>query len=222
VPYFHNVFTLPHDLNPLILYSERNQRALLRLLFDATASTLSTFGRQELGGQIGFTLVLHTWDQQLRAHFHLHGLIASGALSEDGSRWIAGGRRFLFRVRGLSKMFRGKYLDGLTALLERGELDLPPQLSHLSETIGRRRWLRSLRKKTVGGLQQSPLCRTTETDRLPGPLHTSRGDQQSPFAGLPGRPGPLYLPGPSGRGPAEGRRTPGRGVSSSLSSTHST
>lgn len=147
VPYFHNVFTLPHDVNPLILYSERNQRALLRLLFDATASTLLTFGRKDLGGQIGFTLVLHTWDQRLRPHFHLHGLIASGALAPDGSRWIAGGRQFLFPVRGLSAMFRAKYLDGLAALLEAGELDIPPHLSHLTETVARRRWLRRLHKK---------------------------------------------------------------------------
>jgi hypothetical protein len=148
VPYFHNVFTLPHELNPLILYSERNQRALLGLLFAATASTLLTFGHQELGGQIGFTLVLHTWDQRLRAHFHLHGLIASGALSADGSRWIAGGRQFLFRVRGLSKMFRGKYLDGLAALLAERRLDIPPQLSHLRETTGRCRWFRRLCRKS--------------------------------------------------------------------------
>ncbi|MFO0916193.1 MAG: IS91 family transposase [Pirellulales bacterium] len=148
VPYFHNVFTLPHDLNPLILYSERNQRALLKLLFGAAASTLLTFGYQELGGQIGFTLVLHTWDQRLQAHFHLHGLIAAGALSNDGTRWVAGGRRFLFSVRGLSKMFRGKYLDGLATLLEAGDLDVPPQLSHLRETIARRRWLQQLRKSS--------------------------------------------------------------------------
>jgi uncharacterized protein (UPF0212 family) len=147
VPYFHNVFTLPHDLNALVLYSERNQRALLGLLFDATASTLLTFGRQELGGQIGFTLVLHTWDQRLRAHVHLHCLIASGALATDGSQWIAGGRRFLFRVCGLSKMFRGKFLDGLDALLSAGQLDVPANGSQRGEAAGRRRWLRRLRRK---------------------------------------------------------------------------
>jgi hypothetical protein len=99
---------LPHELNGLILYSQRNQRALLGLLFDAVAQTLLEFGRCELGGKVGFTLVLHTWDQQLRAHFHLHCLIAAGALADDGSRWIAGGRQFLFPVHGLSKMFRAK------------------------------------------------------------------------------------------------------------------
>jgi hypothetical protein len=82
----------------------------------------------------------------LRAHFHLHGLIASGALANDGGQWIAGGRRFLFSVRALSKMFRGKYVDGLATLIETGDLDIPPQLSFLRETAARRCWLRRLRK----------------------------------------------------------------------------
>lgn len=158
VPYFHNVFTLPHELNPLILYSERNQRALLGLLFDATAQTLLEFGRSDLGGKIGFTLVLHTWDQRLRPHFHLHGLIASGALAEDGSRWIAGGRQFLFPVRGLSKMFRAKYLDGLAALLEAEQLDIPPQLAELADARTRARWLRRCRKKPWVVYSQAPFA----------------------------------------------------------------
>ena len=147
VPYFHVVFTLPHEFNALILFSEQNQRALLKLLFDAAAQTLLTFGRTEFGGKIGFTLVLHTWDQKLRAHFHLHGLIASGALADDRSRWIAGGSKFLFPVAGLSKVFRAKYLDGLAKLLENNALDIPPQLSELEKQDSRHRWLRRGRNK---------------------------------------------------------------------------
>lgn len=158
VPYFHQVFTLPHELNPLILYSERNQRALLGLLFDAAAQTLLEFGRSDLGGKIGFTLVLHTWDQRLRPHFHLHGLIASGALSDDGSRWIAGGRQFLFPVCALSKMFRAKYLDGLAALLTAEQLDVPPQLAELADAQTRLRWLRNWRKKPWVVYSQAPFA----------------------------------------------------------------
>lgn len=158
VPYFHNVFTLPHELNGLILYSQRNQRALLRLLFDAVAQTLLEFGRQELGGKIGFTLVLHTWDQRLRAHFHIHGLIASGALADDGSRWIAGGRKFLFPVCGLSKMFRAKYLDGLAALLVQGQLDITPQLTELADPSTRDRRLRQWKKKNWVVYSQAPFA----------------------------------------------------------------
>jgi hypothetical protein len=149
---------LPHDFHALVLYSQRNQRALLGLLFSAAAATLLRFGREELGGQIGFTLVLHTWDQRLRAHFHLHCLIASGALAEDGSRWIAGGSQFLFRVCALSKVFRGKYLDGLAALLAEGQLDLPPQLSQLGQASLRRRWLRRLRRKRCVVYSKAPFA----------------------------------------------------------------
>ena len=144
VPYFHNVFTLPHEFNELILKSEINQRHLLKLLFDAAASTLLEFGKSELGGQIGFTIVLHTWDQQLRPHFHLHCLIASGALARDRSQWIAGGNRFLFPVRGLSKMFRGKFLAGLRGLLDQRALTLTELVS---TPIKQRQLIRRLFKK---------------------------------------------------------------------------
>jgi hypothetical protein len=98
-PYFHNVFTLPHELNPLLLASEHNRRALLDLLFRTAADTLLAFGRNNLGGKLGFTIVLHTWDQQLRPHFHLHCVIAGGAIAEGGTKWIAAGKNFLFPVR---------------------------------------------------------------------------------------------------------------------------
>ena len=116
-PYYHNVFTLPHELNGLILYSEQNRRAILGLLFHAAAETLQSFGKNNLGGKIGFTMVLHTWDQQLRAHFHLHAIIAGGALAEKGSKWIDAGKNFLFPVRALSRVFRGKYVEGVEASL---------------------------------------------------------------------------------------------------------
>ena len=138
-PYFHNVFTLPHELNPLILCNEQNQRLLLRLLFHAAAETLLQFGRNNLGGQVGFTLVLHTWDQQLRPHFHVHAVIAAGALSHDGGRWISAGRQFLFPVRALSKVFRAKFLEGL------GELIATRQL--VFDISNSNKWFRSLRRK---------------------------------------------------------------------------
>lgn len=144
VPYFHNVFTIPHEFNGLILWSENNQRLLLKLLFDTTAQTLLAFGRKELRGQVGFTLVLHTWDQQLRPHFHLHCLIAAGALAEDYSHWIAGGRQFLFSVRGLSTMFRAKFLCGVKELLQEGRLDLTDSLA---SPVKQRQLVRKLFKK---------------------------------------------------------------------------
>lgn len=147
VPYFHNVFTLPHELNRLILASERNRRALLDLLFQAAAQTLVAFGQNNLGGKVGFTMVLHTWDQQLRPHFHVHCLIAAGALSDDGSKWIESGKNFLFPVRALSKVFRAKYLEALQELLDAKKLDVPSHLNELRPLPHRRRWLRALRRK---------------------------------------------------------------------------
>jgi putative transposase len=125
VPYFHNVFTLPHELNPLILCKEENQRAIFDLLFRAAAETLLAFGRNNLGAVPGITMVLHTWDQQLRAHFHVHCLITGGGLALDGSRWIKSHPRYLFPVSALGKVFGGKFLDGLRKLYDRGELHLP-------------------------------------------------------------------------------------------------
>jgi hypothetical protein len=125
VPYFHNVFTLPHQLNPLILCQQRNQRAVLNLLFRAAAATLLQFGRHNLGGSVGVTMVLHTWDQQLRAHVHVHCLITGGALSADGQCWLSSRPTFLFPVRALSKVFRTKFLDGLQELYDQQCLVFP-------------------------------------------------------------------------------------------------
>jgi Putative transposase/Transposase zinc-binding domain len=132
VPYFHNVFTLPHQLNPLILCHEQNQRAVLNLLFQAAAETLLQFGRHDLGGTLGATLVLRTWDQQLRPHFHLHGVIPGGVLSFDRERWLPAHPRFLFPVRALSKVFRGKLLDGLHRLFAEQRLVFPPSLAKVA------------------------------------------------------------------------------------------
>jgi hypothetical protein len=148
VPYFHNTFTLPHELNSLILFSEQNQRLLLDLLFHAAAQTLLDFGKNNLGGKMGFTMILHTWDQQLRPHFHVHTVIAGGALALDGESWISTGSKFLFSVRALSRVFRAKFLEKLAELCQSGGLHLPPQLQQLGCESGLRRWLRSLRKKS--------------------------------------------------------------------------
>jgi len=120
--YFHVVFSLPHELNTLVLY---NRRTLINLLFSAASKTLADFGRNNLGGKLGFTMILHTWDQKLNAHFHLHCLIAGGALVGDNAasrRWRSTDPKFLFPVRALSKVFRGKFLAGLKAVAARGEL----------------------------------------------------------------------------------------------------
>ena len=112
IAYFHVVFTLPHALNPL---AQSAPRLVYRLLFQCAADTLQTFARdpRHLGGELGITAVLHTWGQNLGQHIHLHCVVTGGALAPDGSRWIPARRRFLFPVRALSKVFRGKSLAAL-------------------------------------------------------------------------------------------------------------
>jgi hypothetical protein len=119
-PYFHAVFTVPHALNTLIL---GNKRPLLSLLLRAVSQTLLPFGPQHLHGQLGATLILHTWDQTLNAHFHLHCLVPAGAFAEDGTRWVPTQSRFLFPVQALSTVFRAKFLAALQQAHSKGALD---------------------------------------------------------------------------------------------------
>jgi hypothetical protein len=140
-PYFHLVFTLPHALNRLIL---ANQKALLSLLFQAVFETLEGFGRSRLGGRMGGLAVLHTWDQQLRDHFHLHCLVPGGALAQDRSAWRPAPQRFLFPVRALSRVFRALFLGGLAKLFDHHRLSFPPQLAALQKRSRFRAWLGAL------------------------------------------------------------------------------
>jgi hypothetical protein len=121
VPYFHLVFTLPHELNRL---AQHQPREVYTLLFQAASSTLQTFGRdpKHLGGEIGITAILHTWGQNLDQHIHLHCLVTGGVLAPDGSQWIPSHPRYLFPVRALSPVFRAKFLAALGRAFEKGEL----------------------------------------------------------------------------------------------------
>lgn len=134
IPYFHVVFTLPHDLNAL---AQGNPRVIYALLFRAAADTLLTFGRdaRHLGGTIGVTAILHTWGQNLSQHLHLHCLVTGGALASDRSRWIAGRSSFLFPVRALSTVFRAQYLAGLQQAFDAGHL----HFADGTATLARRR-----------------------------------------------------------------------------------
>ena len=113
VPYFHLVFTLPHALNGL---AGCDARTLYALLFNTVSATLNAFAANPrwLGGRPSFTLVLHTWKQDLGRHIHVHALVAGGALAADGN-WLRAKRGFLFPVKALSGVYRGKFLDALDA-----------------------------------------------------------------------------------------------------------
>ena len=145
VPYFHLVFTLPHEINAL---AQGNPRLLYGLLFAAASETLIEFGENPrwLGGRIAATLVLHTWGQTLTHHPHVHALVAGGALNAEGG-WIAPRRGFLFPVQALSKVFRGKFLGALSPWLEQGRLRLAGSTTALAQPHARRALMGSLRAK---------------------------------------------------------------------------
>ena len=146
VEYFHVVFTLPHALNPL---AQGNPRLLYTLLFHAAADTLAAFAHdpRHLGGELGVTAILHTWGQNLSQHVHLHCVVTGGALAPDGSRWISAPRGFLFPVRALARVFRGKYLDALRRAVEAHKLVFTGSLAPLAEPAAFAAWLAPLRQQ---------------------------------------------------------------------------
>ena len=127
VPYAHLVFTLPHALNALY---GAHPHWVIDTLFACSAQTLKEFAAdpQWVGGTPALSLVLHTWTQDLQQHLHVHGVMACGALSDDG-RWQVPRRsaQFLFPVHALSRVFRGKFMDALEHARQGHALPRDPQ-----------------------------------------------------------------------------------------------
>jgi hypothetical protein len=158
IPYFHLVFTLPHALNDLL---RGNPRLLYPFLFQAAADTLKEFADdpRHLGAELGLTAVLHTWGQTLSYHVHLHCIVTGGGLSRDGTRWIASHKQgFLFPVRALAKMCRGKFLARLTAAYRKGELILQRPCAALTSAVAWQRLLTKLRAKPWIVYAKAPLA----------------------------------------------------------------
>lgn len=143
--YFHVVVTLPHELNPLIL---QNRRLLYNLLFESASEGLIELakGWKRLGALPGFTAILHTWSQELRFHAHLHMVVTAGGLSLEGDRWIPAKNNFLVPVRALSKMVRGKFLQGLQKAFEQGKLTFSGNIAGWRNPAAFNRLTRKLRR----------------------------------------------------------------------------
>jgi hypothetical protein len=147
--YFHVVFTLPHELNPLALTS---RRPLLELLFDASSRTLLEVAAdpKRLGAEIGFLSILHTWGSNLLPHYHIHAVVPGGGLSADHQRWIHTTHpMFLLPVPVLRTVFGNKFLAGLHHLYRKGLLNLrgpaaplrdPALFDQLIEKLGNKNW----------------------------------------------------------------------------------
>ena len=111
VPYFHVVFTLPEELNEILMH---NRDKLFGLLFSASAETLRKLAKDEkyIGAEIGFTSILHTWGSNLSFHPHVHIVIPGGGLTADGE-WRNSRKKFFIPVKVLAKLFRGKFMHAL-------------------------------------------------------------------------------------------------------------
>ena len=122
IRYYHVVFTIDHVFNTLVAF---NQKRLFNLFIEIAAQLLKEFGQKYLGGEIGFTMVLHTWGQTMQEHLHLHFIVTGGALvsAPTGYRWQTASRKFLFPVKLLSKQFRNRFCSVLSQLWTEGELD---------------------------------------------------------------------------------------------------
>lgn len=162
IHYFHTVATLPHELNSLILH---NQERLYDTLFRTASSALLQLARgyARLAAHVGFTAVLHTWDQELQFHPHLHIVVTGGGLDPSEGKWIPSKNSFLVPVKALSKLLRGKFLDALEELFHRGDLRFSPTTKNLQHPQAFHRFLRKLRRKkwcvyskgTLNGAQQA-------------------------------------------------------------------
>jgi hypothetical protein len=141
--YVHVVFTLPRELAPLAL---QNKRLIYNLLFHASAETLLEIARdpRHLGAEIGFFSVLHTWDQRLQHHPHVHCVVAAGGLALDHARWISSHLSFFLPVKVLSRVFRGKFVAALKNAVREAKIEFHGALAPLAEPRTFASWLRLL------------------------------------------------------------------------------
>ncbi|MFQ5616764.1 MAG: IS91 family transposase [Anaerolineales bacterium] len=156
--YHHSVFTLPDgELHTLMLY---NKAVMYELFFHTAAETLHTFARdpKHLGAEIGFIGILHTWGQTLCYHPHLHFIVTGGGISFDGRRWVElkYGDKFLFPVKAMSKVMRGKFIAKLRKAYVEGRLKLEGEIAHLADPLAFNRFLNRLASKAFVIYNEAP------------------------------------------------------------------
>jgi len=143
VKYYHVVFTLPHELNCVVM---RHRKLLFKLLFDASAQTLLTFAKDPkyLGAIPGIISVLHTWGQQLSFHPHIHCIVSGGGITSDTWKQAVKDKwRFLFPVDAMAIVYRGKFLQALQQMITTGEVTLPDKINRkqLFDILYQKEWI---------------------------------------------------------------------------------
>ncbi len=139
--YYHVVFTLPHELHPLIL---GNRKAMYDLLFRSASQTLLQFShdQQYLGASCGITMVLHTWGQDLSFHPHVHCIVSGGGVKNN--QWVEPKRKggnFLFPVKAMQVVYKAIFLSGLRQLLAADALKITGiDVQRLVKKTGFKKW----------------------------------------------------------------------------------
>jgi hypothetical protein len=143
ISYYHVVFTLPHELNSLIL---GNRKALFNLLFEAASATLLQFANDKkyLAAKPGILAVLHTWGQQLSFHPHLHCIVSGGGIDTNNC-WknaVRNSDGFLFPVRAMRVVYRAIFLERLKQLVlaDKVQLKDPSSLQALCKFLYQKDW----------------------------------------------------------------------------------
>ena len=190
--YVHVVFTLPHLLAPLAL---QNKKVLYDLLFRASAQTLLEVARhpRHLGAEIGFFSVLHTWNQKLEHHPHVHCVVPAGGLSPDHQRWLNSRRRFFLPIPVLARVFRGKFVAALKQAFAEGQLGFHGQLKPLASPQSFLFFPAPTLPSGLGRLLQTALRGARICPSLSGRLHPSRRHLQPSPRFPDGRPSHLPL-----------------------------
>ncbi len=133
VQYFHTVFTLPHQANPLV---DCNRELLLNELFHTSSWVLQSFAADpqwRLEGSIGFIAMLHTWNQLIGKHFHMHCIVPGGVWRENTNEWVSCRTNYLFKKSSLADAFRNRYCKRLRALHRQGKLSFTGPAARLAD-----------------------------------------------------------------------------------------
>lgn len=152
VNYFHGVFTIPQELKHLFLY---NKVLCLKILFKSASRTLQQVAKKNHKIKIGFISILHTWDQQLNFHPHIHCVIAGGGLNQDKTKWIEiKNKNYLLPKKILSKVFRGKVLFYLNKAFRNNKIKIDRnEFVSLCSISAKKDWGVYL-KRSMGGVEQ--------------------------------------------------------------------
>lgn len=132
IKYFHIVFTIPDTLNALI---QQNKREMYEILFKAVGETLNESAKnpKNLGANVGFISILHTWGQNLLDHPHIHCVVTGGGLNKEKTKWIRSRDNYFISVKILGKLFRGKYLFYLKRLYNEGKLSFHGKIEDIGD-----------------------------------------------------------------------------------------